>query len=306
MSAEPVSAADRTSYLGLSRDGRGDGGHYLLGLLVILFTWLIAGSLLAGGLQAVLGGPTGATGWRSLIVDLAPFILLAAGVLLTVRWVLQRPALTVITALSRVSVRRMLVGAGAWAAIIAVASAIDWLVAPEAYTFTFSLATFVPAAVVLLLLIPVQAGAEEMLFRGYLMQWSALGVDRRGRPPRPPLVRVAILAAVSGVLFGVPHLLNPEAQGAQAYAWLYWFFLGAGWAWACVLDGRAELAIGAHIANNLFATLVVSYSGGSLAVAGIWSTGELNIPLSILTAAIASVLFVLLTCRGLRPRAETS
>jgi len=286
------------SYLDLSREGAGSGVRYLLGLVTILLSWLILGSLLGAGLGAALGG---SVGWRSLVVDLGPFVLLLGGVLLAVRHVLQRPARTVVTARPRVSVRRVLVGAGVWAGLTAVVTGVDAALHPDAYSLTFAAASFIPLAVVALLLVPMQAASEELLFRGYLMQWTSLA-----GPTGRTLLQVAALAAVNGLLFGVPHLLNAEAQGAQAYAWLYWFFLGAGWAWASVLDGRIELAIGAHIANNLFAILVVSYTGSSIASTGIWSTSVLDLPLSIAAAGVISVLFVLITCRGLRPRSGTS
>ena len=52
-------SATSASYLDHSRDGRGNGGFYLLGLLVILMVWLVPGSLLTIALASLLGGTGG-------------------------------------------------------------------------------------------------------------------------------------------------------------------------------------------------------------------------------------------------------
>ena len=298
------------SYLDHSRDGRGQGGWYLLGLLVVLLFWIIGGSLMASALSVALGGSSDGTAalsdWRRLIVDLAPFVLLIAGVLVTVRFVLGRPARTVVTGRSRVSLRRIGFGAVVFALLMVPAALADSLLHPGAYHFTFDAQRFVPVAIVAVLLIPLQSSAEELLFRGYLVQWTSLGTDRPNSRTSRGVGRVAILAGVSGVVFSLPHLLNPEAAGVQGYAWLAWFFLGAGWAWASVLDGRIELAIGAHIANNLVGVLLVGYSVSVIPTASVWTTAVIDWPVGITTNAVLAVLFVLITCRGLRPRSETN
>ena len=294
------------SYLDLSREGRGNGGFYLLGLLVIILFWIIGGSLLTSGLSVALGGSADGTAamsdWRRLIVDLLPFALLIAGVLVAVRFVLGRRARTVVTGRRHVSATRILFGGAVFAALLVPAVALDAVVHPGAYHFTFDLQRFVPVLIVALALIPLQSAAEELLFRGYVVQWTSLGTDRTGGRSLRGIGRVAVLAVVSGLVFAIPHLLNPEAAGVQGYAWLAWFFLGAGWAWASVLDGRIELAIGAHIANNLVGVLLVGYSVSVIPTASVWTTAVIDWPVGITTNAVLAVLFVLITCRGLRPR----
>ncbi|CAB5004027.1 MAG: CPBP family intramembrane metalloprotease [Actinobacteria bacterium] len=297
-----------SSYLDHSREGKGQGGFYLLGLLVILMAWLIAGSIVTGLLATALTGSVeavGASDWQRLIIDLLPFSLLAIGVLLAVRLVLGRSARTVVTGRPRVSIRRILAGAGVYAGLLAVTSTVDALLHPGAYVLTWDPARFFPVAVVVLLLIPVQASAEELLFRGYIVQWTSLATDRPGRR-MAPIPRLCVLASVSGLVFALPHLANPEARGAELYAWLVWFILGAGWAWVSVLDGRIELAIGAHIANNVFAVLIVGYSASVIPTAGVWTTSVLDFPLMIASTAAVAVAFALITCRRLRPRSGTS
>lgn len=64
-------------------------------------------------------------------------------------------------------------------------------------------------AAVAVTLMWLQTTAEEWLFRGYVVQWLSLSTGR-------PLV----LAAVSGALFALPHLANPEVLTLSGLALL--------------------------------------------------------------------------------------
>ncbi len=92
--------------------------------------------------------------------------------------------------------------------------------------------------VLLLLLVPFQAAAEEYVFRGYLQQ----AVGRWLRHPA-----FAILLPVP--LFVLGHLYDPLGQVAVGL-----FAVVAGWlTWR---TGGLEAAIALHIVNNLFAFLL--------------------------------------------------
>ncbi len=89
--------------------------------------------------------------------------------------------------------------------------------------------------VVVLLLVPVQATAEEYVFRGYLMQAI-------GRWLRHPLF--AILLPVP--LFVLGHLYDPMGQVSVGL-----FAIAAGWlTWR---TGGLEAAVAIHVVNNLLA-----------------------------------------------------
>lgn len=115
--------------------------------------------------------------------------------------------------------------------------------------------------VVLLLLVPVQAAAEEYVFRGYLMQ----AIGRWLRHPA-----FAILLPVP--LFVIGHLYDLVGQlGVGLFA------VAAGWlTWR---TGGLEAAIALHVVNNLTAFLL-SLAGG--AGAGDTSPGILSLVWSFL------------------------
>ena len=99
-----------------------------------------------------------------------------------------------------------------------------------------------------IVLVPYQAGFEEVFFRGYILQrfilfgWSKW-----------------VLVSASAVVFVLPHLLNPEpwAYGPAAYI-LSLLLFGAFVTAITLLDGGIELAVGYHALNNLFISLVSS------------------------------------------------
>ena len=104
-----------------------------------------------------------------------------------------------------------------------------------------------PIAAVLVL---IQTGAEELLFRGYLQQQLAARF-------RSPL----IWAILPALLFGLAHL-SPETAGENA-----WLVVGVTALFGLIAadltaqTGSIGAAWGFHFANNVFALLIVSTEG---------------------------------------------
>jgi membrane protease YdiL (CAAX protease family) len=105
-----------------------------------------------------------------------------------------------------------------------------------------------------LLLIPFQAAFEEVLFRGYLMQGLAVLARNRWIP---------VLS--TSILFGLMHGLNPEVM---QYGFLtmmpQYIFFGIVFAVLTMFDDGIELAIGAHAANNIFLSVLVTHEDMAL------------------------------------------
>jgi membrane protease YdiL (CAAX protease family) len=118
-----------------------------------------------------------------------------------------------------------------------------------------------------------------------LIRWA----ERRPKP---------VIVLISGAVFALPHIGNPEAQGHELAALAAWFVLGAGWAYVSVRDRGIELALGAHLANNLFAILFVAYDNAALPTSAVVTTPELNIDGTAIAIAVLMSLFIVLT----RPR----
>jgi len=102
-------------------------------------------------------------------------------------------------------------------------------------------------AIMALVLVPIQAGLEEAFFRGYLIQGFSLLFKSR----------LAILI-ITSLIFASLHLMNPEpwSYGILPYA-VSVFLVGLFMGLITLVDGGVELAVGVHIANNLWVHLVV-------------------------------------------------
>ena len=148
---------------------------------------------------------------------------------------------------------------------------------------------FLPFVLLALILVPVQTSAEELFFRGYILQ----GVGLRMR-------NIWVLSAISGLLFGLPHLLNPEASVNYPLLFLYYFTFGFSLAYITLRDGRLELALGAHAANNLFSVIFANYTLTVLPTPSLFTITVLDAVYSVPAALIGMAIFVWLFTTHLR------
>jgi len=119
----------------------------------------------------------------------------------------------------------------------------------------------------------VQAGAEELFFRGYLQQQLAA---------RAQLGPVWML--VPAALFGLAHWA-PETAGPNAGAYVAWAFaFGLAAADLTARTGTLGAALGLHFANNVFAVLVTALLGPGSGLA-LW-----HVPLDIGSAELAALI----------------
>ena len=143
-----------------------------------------------------------------------------------------------------------------WLGLNIVATVVEALLYPGRYEWSLDIAQWIVMAPLILLLIPIQASGEELMFRGYLLQAMA----RLWSQP-------VFLIVLSGVAFMLPHLGNPEmgkALGGEIPMALNYFLMGVGTAWLSIRDNGIERAIGVHVVNNLYAGIVVGYTGSVL------------------------------------------
>ncbi len=183
-----------------------------------------------------------------LALALYQTIAILLGVWFATVWSQRRPFLTLITAGSRIDGRRILLGAAAWLVASLVASIVFALAAlltgddlqQVMPAWHVPDARWLWALVLGLAVIPLQAAGEELLFRGWLTQ--TIGQFLR----RPWAVAIIV-----GVLFALVHTLAPAGM-------LYFTVVSLGLSALTLSDGRLELAIGAHTAQNLFVLLIAT------------------------------------------------
>ncbi len=112
-------------------------------------------------------------------------------------------------------------------------SVVEALLYPGRYVWTLDLQHLFPFVFLALFFIPIQTSAEELFFRGYILQGFGLR-----------LRNIWVLSAISGLLFGLPHLLNPEASVNYPLFGFYYFAFGFSLAYITLRDGRSGTGIG--------------------------------------------------------------
>ena len=116
---------------------------------------------------------------------------------------------------------------------------IQYLLSPESFEINFEFVPFFIMLFLAVVLIPFQAGFEEYLLRGYLMQ----GFAKLFRNPLATLL-------VTSVFFGVLHMFNPEVEKLGNWAVVSYIMVGLFLGIITMMDDGIELALGIHISTN--------------------------------------------------------
>ncbi len=264
-------------YLALADAGRNAWWRYALGLAFIAAGWLVGGAYA----YAVILDSTIFGSVNEFVAINASVLTLLIAVVVVVAMLHSRTWRTLVTPRPRLDWRRMAGGATVWIVLASVCALVESLLYPGRYALSLDVQRWLPFVAAALLLTPLQCAAEELVFRGYLVQ--ALG-----RMLRWP----AALAALSAAVFTVPHLFNPEiaAYGMGIMAANY-FVMGLFLASVALRDGRLELAIGAHAGNNLLLVLFINYEDSVFRTESMFTAGALDPVYSLVTLALSAAAF---------------
>ena len=281
-----------SDYREIARRGKNDWWRYIISLPSIIFIWFFFGSLPVIALMAYVemdGDPTtgfsgtGFTGIPVLLEFLATmssFIPFLVGTLLAVRFLHERPLKTLVTASEGIRGNRIFAGAAVWFCLAALIAAVESLLYPGRYVLTFQPVAWLIFAVFALILIPIQTSAEEVFFRGYLLQWMGLRLKNKW-----------LLSLLNGLLFFLPHAANPEMAANSLLVGLGYFAIGFFFALITLEDHGMELALGAHAANNLFATLFANYSITALPSPSLFTIQTLDPVYGLMSVVIGQIVF---------------
>jgi len=247
-------------YIEAARPGKHTPLSYILSFLAILIAMFVLSSIVV---LAILGihsalRPDGEFGvglnpenlgeQLYLIVLLVPFILWFFTQLGVVKWLHKRTLQSLFTARERVDWSRIGLAFAVWFFLSLGMDAISYWSNPENYVLQFDLGSFVPMLILALILFPIQTSAEEIFFRGYLLQSVGLLAKYRWIP-----------LVFTSALFAAMHGLNPEVGAyGTGYMMSYYFGVGVTLAIVTIMDDGLELALGYHAANNLYGALIVS------------------------------------------------
>ena len=164
-----------------------------------------------------------------------------------VRFIHKRKFISLISTDSRFDWKRMLKGGVVWFALLTVGTILSLVIEPAGLEFTFSFNNFLLLVILSFLVFPIQASMEELFFRGYLMQ----GFGLLSKKPVIPLI-------LTSIIFSLLHYFNGSYTLLSVDIVLQVFVLGLTLGIITLGENRLETAMGVHISNNVFASLIVN------------------------------------------------
>lgn len=186
-----------------------------------------------------------------LALFLIPFLAAFLTIWFLIGLLHKRSLRSVMTGRTTFDLSRMLIGFLVWFTLLSI---VIFAVLPaEAYTFQFNPKTFAPLFVITLLLFPIQTTLEEVFFRGYLMQ----GIFLLARNKLAPLILVTLA-------FMLAHYGNLEFSSDSGLGVIEYLLMSLLLGVIAVLDDGLEVPCGIHAANNIFLSIVMGTTDGSL------------------------------------------
>jgi hypothetical protein len=218
-----------------------------------------------------------------------PFVLAFFTLALLIKPLNERSFGTVINGGKKIRWGRIFFSATVWTAVAALWLFYSMRTDPDSYVLNNTSTSLITLAILALTMIPLQAGFEEILFRGYLIQGFAFFSHNRWLP-----------IVVTSVLFGLMHGINPEVKEYGFFIMMpQYIFFGLVFAVLTMMDDGIELAIGAHAANNAFLSVFITNKDSALQTPSIYEQLEYDpimefgglVAMSLLFIAILAIVY---------------
>lgn len=183
-----------------------------------------------------------------LALELGMFVFAFFGFYSGIRFIQRKTLVSIVTGYETFRFKRFYFSFALWGVLLAVSVVIDYLIHPDSLRLNFQWSGFLISTLLMLVLMPIQTGLEELVFRGYLLQGLAL-IFKNGVVP----------LLITSVLFGMAHLSNPEVK---EFGWpimlTYYIGFALFMGTLTLLDEGLELAFGIHFANNLISSMLIN------------------------------------------------
>ncbi len=287
------------NHLQLAFKGNNQWWRYILVLLISFIVGGIIGGLPLGIFLIVKGinlksgeditslSSYGVDSNLALALMIFQFIAILFIFLLLIKPFHKRSYLTLFSGNSTIRWKRVFTGAFILFGLNVLLFIIGYLINPEDLTFNFHADSFFILVLVSITLIPFQAAFEEVVFRGYLAQ--GVGSLTKNR---------ILVILIPSILFGLLHYANPEIKEYGFWLMMPQYILfGVVLALVTVLDDGIELAIGAHAANNIFASVFVTYKSAALQTEALFIANKINPIEDLISFIIIACIFVFIASK---------
>lgn len=242
--------------------GKNQWYWYVLSLLIIFIATQIGSLPLVGYIfleapQALLSGDISSVTSTNLglALMLLSFVVGFFAIFFCVKYIHGKRALDIVTSRPKIDWNRFFFGAGIWVILSIITFALTFLTEDNPdLIFRFEPSKFFVMLAVALLMFPFQTSFEELVFRGYLMQWSYLLFKNKW---------AAIV--LTGVIFGLMHSANPEVKDfGMLLAMPQYILMGLLLGYIAVQDNGLELSLGIHAANNILSAITITSPSSTL------------------------------------------
>jgi len=289
------------SYLNLGDRGKNSAVRYICAILTILAFWQVIGTLFYmipiiyvfidnnpnTDLDLTTGRLVGIDPLMDYIFLNLTLVCFFIGIYVAIRCIHQRSLKTLITPEDKISWRKFFIGFGVYGLLVVLGSVADYLAAPETYSISFDPAKFFVGLPIILILTPIQTTAEELFFRGYILQSFGRKIKN-----------TVILSLISGFIFMVPHLMNPEVYKSASMGTfetisgvIYYFLVGFIFSVVTIKTNSLEVAMGAHMVNNLIGALLVGFSDSVFQTNTIFYTTRFEPVFNLVVMVVTSIVF---------------
>lgn len=242
--------------------GKNQWYWYVLSLLIIFIATQIGSLPLVGYIfleapQTLLSGDISSVTSTNLglALMLLSFVVGFFAIFFCVKYIHGKRALDIVTSRPKIDWNRFFFGVGIWAILSIITFALTFLTEDNPdLIFRFESSKFFVMLAVALLMFPFQTSFEELVFRGYLMQWSYLLFKNKW---------AAIV--LTGVIFGLMHSANPEVKDfGMLLAMPQYILMGLLLGYIAVQDNGLELSLGIHAANNILSAITITSPSSTL------------------------------------------
>jgi membrane protease YdiL (CAAX protease family) len=246
-------------FLDNAKRGKNNWWRYLITIILSLFiASVVAGALL--GVFIVIGILIFKQSFNvDLIYQLLEeptFLIFLVGLSFSIsfiflylcnRFLHKKEFISLINTKNKVRWNRIAKGAGVWLIIIAAFDLVSYLIDPTGFKISFNFQKFWILAILALIAFPIQASFEEVFFRGYLMQ----GISLIFKKP------ICVLL-ISALTFSLLHWWNAGTVIMSISIVMSTFIIGLVLGIIVLADNGIEMAMGVHIINNIYVSVIHS------------------------------------------------
>jgi uncharacterized protein len=218
-----------------------------------------------------------------LLLMLIPFVAGIVAFVFLVKPLNGRSFEQTINGTNSIRWKRFFISGIVWAILSGLYLVIYLGIDPSNFTLNNKSITLLYLTIISFIFIPFQAGFEEVLFRGYLMQGFAVLARNRWFP-----------LVTTSVFFGLLHAFNPEVKDFGFITMMPQYLLfGFVFGIASIMDDGIEVAMGAHTANNIFLCIFVTNNSSALQTSALYVQKNVYPWIEFSGLLIASVIFII-------------